>query len=123
MDPIKNPFSPGAGSPPPELVGRDPVLTGSPVWARRCHGLAGVRSVFRGIGGRAARVVEVPLGFLGPGRYLAEIYRDDPNSAARLARRRDVVTTGDAVRVLLAPAGGLLVRLSPVNGDRAEMVR
>src|SRR6266550_2793544 len=27
MDPIKNPFSPGAGSPPPELVGRDPILT------------------------------------------------------------------------------------------------
>jgi hypothetical protein len=26
MDAIKNPFSPGAGSPPPELVGRDPVL-------------------------------------------------------------------------------------------------
>jgi hypothetical protein len=26
MDPIRNPFSPGAGSPPPELVGRDPVL-------------------------------------------------------------------------------------------------
>jgi AAA ATPase domain len=26
MDPIKNPFSPGAGSPPPELVGRNPLL-------------------------------------------------------------------------------------------------
>src|SRR6266542_3714879 len=26
MDPIKNPFSPGAGSPPPELVGRDVIL-------------------------------------------------------------------------------------------------
>lgn len=26
MDPIKNPYSPGAGSPPPELVGRDGVL-------------------------------------------------------------------------------------------------
>src|SRR6266498_781377 len=26
MDPIKNPFSPGAGAPPPELVGRDPIL-------------------------------------------------------------------------------------------------
>ncbi|MCC7406676.1 MAG: ATP-binding protein [Phycisphaeraceae bacterium] len=26
MDQIQNPFSPGAGSPPPELVGRDPVL-------------------------------------------------------------------------------------------------
>jgi hypothetical protein len=26
MDPIRNPFSPGAGSPPPELVGREAVL-------------------------------------------------------------------------------------------------
>lgn len=26
MDPINNPFSPGAGSPPPELVGSDPIL-------------------------------------------------------------------------------------------------
>ena len=26
MDPIKNPFSPGAGAPPPALVGRDPIL-------------------------------------------------------------------------------------------------
>jgi len=26
MDPLLNPFSPGAGSPPPELVGRDPIL-------------------------------------------------------------------------------------------------
>lgn len=26
MDRIKNPYSPGAGAPPPELVGRDPIL-------------------------------------------------------------------------------------------------
>lgn len=26
MDAIKNPYSPGAGAPPPELVGRDPIL-------------------------------------------------------------------------------------------------
>src|SRR3990167_857211 len=26
MDPIQNPFSPGAGSPPPELVGRETIL-------------------------------------------------------------------------------------------------
>src|SRR3989344_7241338 len=26
MDKIKNPFSPGAGSPPPELVGRDEII-------------------------------------------------------------------------------------------------
>lgn len=26
MDPIANPFAPGAGAPPPELVGRGPIL-------------------------------------------------------------------------------------------------
>ncbi len=26
LDPIKNPFAPGAGSPPPELVGREGIL-------------------------------------------------------------------------------------------------
>ena len=26
MDPFNNPFSPGAGAPPPELVGRGPIL-------------------------------------------------------------------------------------------------
>ena len=26
MDPIQNPFSPGAGSPPPELSGRQGIL-------------------------------------------------------------------------------------------------
>ena len=26
MYPIKNPFSPGAGSPPPELVGREEII-------------------------------------------------------------------------------------------------
>jgi hypothetical protein len=31
-DEVKNPFSPGAGSPPPELVGRDPVLEQARVW-------------------------------------------------------------------------------------------
>ena len=26
MDPISNPFAPGAGTPPPELAGRDELL-------------------------------------------------------------------------------------------------
>jgi hypothetical protein len=35
MDPIQNPFSPGAGSPPPELVGREAVLEqGNILYAR-----------------------------------------------------------------------------------------
>ena len=34
------------------------------------------------MGGREPREVEVPLGFLGPGRFRAEVYRDDLSSAA-----------------------------------------
>ena len=35
MDPIQNPFSPGAGSPPPELVGREAILNqGNILYAR-----------------------------------------------------------------------------------------
>jgi len=53
MNPIKNPFSPGAGSPPPELVGRDPILEQSRillgrVWAGRSEKsllLTGLRGV------------------------------------------------------------------------------
>lgn len=53
MDPTKNPFSPGAGSPPPELVGREAVLEGGKIlFARILHGrseksflLTGLRGV------------------------------------------------------------------------------
>jgi hypothetical protein len=38
MDPMKNPFSPGAGAPPPELVGRDSILQQSKIlFARIQH--------------------------------------------------------------------------------------
>lgn len=35
MDRTQNPFSPGAGAPPPELVGRDPILEDARVLMRR----------------------------------------------------------------------------------------
>ena len=34
-DPVANPFAPGAGTPPPALVGRDDVLEASDVALRR----------------------------------------------------------------------------------------
>ena len=53
MDPARNPYSPGAGTPPPELAGRDPVLedarvalarvrAGRPAKAQMLLGLRGV---------------------------------------------------------------------------------
>src|SRR4051794_14884383 len=53
MDPVRNPYAPGAGRRPPELAGRDHELTGFDILVRRCeagapdrgwvlHGLRGV---------------------------------------------------------------------------------
>jgi len=54
MDPIKNPFSPGAGSPPPELVGRDPVLQQAHVLLGRVRARRSEKSLLltglRGVG-------------------------------------------------------------------------
>ena len=67
------------------------------------------------MGGREPREVEIPLTFLGPGRFRAEIYRDDLSAAARFARRTVDVATADVLRASLAPAGGLLIHVSPAN--------
>jgi alpha-glucosidase len=60
---------------------------------------------------RDAREIQVPLGFLGEGRYQASVYRDDPSTKYRLAIETTNVGPGDVIRATLAPAGGLLAHL------------
>ena len=54
MDPVKNPFSPGAGAPPPELVGRDGILTRADISLRRIregrHAKSNILVGLRGVG-------------------------------------------------------------------------
>jgi Cdc6-like AAA superfamily ATPase len=54
MDPITNPFSPGAGAPPPELVGRDPILREAAILLGRIKRKRPERSILltglRGVG-------------------------------------------------------------------------
>lgn len=54
MDAIKNPFSPGAGSPPPELVGRDDILEQTRVLLGRVRAKRPEKSILltglRGVG-------------------------------------------------------------------------
>ena len=54
MDPVKNPFSPGAGSPPPELVGREPILEQAKILLGRVRQKKAERSILltglRGVG-------------------------------------------------------------------------
>jgi Cdc6-like AAA superfamily ATPase len=35
MDPVRNPFAPGAGSPPPELAGRDEIISAAEIALQR----------------------------------------------------------------------------------------
>ncbi len=53
MKAIANPFAPGAGAPPPEIAGRDPILKDAILAIQRNRGGKSVRS-FIYIGLRAA---------------------------------------------------------------------
>lgn len=54
MDPLNNPFSPGAGSPPPELVGRDSLLDQARILLGRVRAKRSEKSILmtglRGVG-------------------------------------------------------------------------
>lgn len=54
MDPFDNPFSPGAGASPPELVGRGPILEGAAILIGRIKRKRPEKSMFftwlRGVG-------------------------------------------------------------------------
>jgi alpha-glucosidase len=60
---------------------------------------------------RAARDVTVPLGFLGPGRFQVEWFRDDLAAKYQLVRDTKPAGSTDVLQAKLAPAGGLLIHL------------
>jgi alpha-glucosidase len=64
---------------------------------------------------REGRTLKIPLSFLGPGHYHAELYRDELSSSRHLERVTRNVTAQDVLTVNLAVAGGLLIHLSPAT--------
>lgn len=66
----------------------------------------------------AARNLDIPLRFLPAGKYRAEIYADDTaqlNQPTNLICRQMEVTREDTIPAMLAPAGGHILRLTPVH--------
>lgn len=63
------------------------------------------------------RTLEVPLGFLGDGEYVADVYADGPEADAdpkRVAIERDkAVNRGSTLRAVLASGGGWAARIRP----------
>lgn len=64
------------------------------------------------------REVEIPLRFLGAGRYTAEIYSDGTNAATlpkESALDTRTVDAGTTLKLKLAPGGGAAIRIVPAN--------
>lgn len=68
----------------------------------------------------AKRKLAIPLRFLPTGRYVAEIYADDPkadDAPAKVVRKKFLVTAADTISSKLSPAGGHVIRLTPAPRD------
>ncbi len=64
------------------------------------------------------RELEVPLGFLGAGRYTAEIYADASDSAQypkNISIQKKIVTSSSQLKIVLEPGGGDAVRFVPLK--------
>jgi alpha-glucosidase len=65
-----------------------------------------------------ARALDIPLSFLGPGKYTAEIYADADDAAQypkNVAVRKQTVDASTSLKAQLAPGGGYAVRFVPVK--------
>lgn len=66
----------------------------------------------------ASRELSLPLTFIGGGKFIAEVYADDPkspNEPTKMIQGRSEVTSKDVIQIALAPAGGHVIRLTPVK--------
>jgi hypothetical protein len=133
MDPIKNPYSPGAGSPPPELVGRDPILEQARVLLGRIKQKRAEKSLMltglRGVG-KTVLLNEIERQAKANGyRTIAiEAYEDKPLGPLLAPSLRSLLfeldrLAGAAVRGIrygLRRAGGRPVHLLPELGLEAQ---
>jgi alpha-glucosidase len=74
------------------------------------------------VGDEQARVVDIKLDFLNPGKsYTAEIYRDGDDADYRTEKRHSIVIekrkvqAGDVMTIKMAPGGGQAIRFVPVK--------
>jgi alpha-glucosidase len=59
--------------------------------------------------------IKIPLNFLGPARFTAQITHDAPNADFHLATDSKPLSNSDTIELSLAPAGGAIIHLLPDN--------
>ncbi len=66
----------------------------------------------------SARTLDIPLDFLREGEYEAEIWKDAYGASEfpdRLWKERRVISAGETIEAVMAPGGGHIIHLRPVN--------
>jgi hypothetical protein len=102
MDPLENPFSPGAGSPPPELVGRDAILEQARIALHRLRAgrpaksmiLVGLRGVGKTVLLNRIRSIAEEGGFRA---LFVEAHENKPLPALLMPHLRQVLFSLDAM--------------------------
>ncbi len=60
--------------------------------------------------------LDLPLDFLGKGSFEADLYQDDPAAGpTAVARRKQIVTVNDKLRIVMPPSGGFAALFSTVD--------
>ncbi len=64
--------------------------------------------------GRDEQEVQIPLSFLGPGPFVASLYRDDPDTPEQHVQELREVTSTDLLSIPVTSGGGLLIHFQTV---------
>lgn len=128
MDPRRNPFSPGAGTPPPELAGRDRIREDIAIALHRiAHGRAAQSRILYGLRGVGKTVLlnEIRLSAEAEGMTVIMIEAPEnrslpaalaPALRAALLRMDRLQAAGDGVRRALKALAGF-IKLKASYGD------
>jgi hypothetical protein len=107
MDPIQNPFSPGAGTPPPAFVGRDELIASYQVALRRT------------ISGRPGKSI-MPIGLRGVGKtVLLNRFDQMAQEEGLVGAFIEAPETGDFEHLLAARLRSILIELDKGTVSRA----
>jgi AAA ATPase domain len=107
MDPIQNPFSPGAGTPPPAFVGRDDLIASYQVALRRT------------VSGRPGKSI-MPIGLRGVGKtVLLNRFDQMAQEEGLVGAFIEAPETGDFEHLLAARLRSILIELDKGTVSRA----
>lgn len=111
MDPVRNPFSPGAGTPPPALVGRDAVLRKANIGLQRIKARRSAKSLML-------------IGLRGAGKtVLLFRIREQAEAAGYKALLVEVPEDKSLAEILLPPLRQILLSLDAMENLSAKVKR